>query len=69
MMPRISSMPIAYSRSSPVADPMPDTVVCGPVQATYPDRVNPRARRIIVSGVLIGLVVIVVIAALWNGFG
>lgn len=41
----------------------------GPVQATYPDRVNPRARRLIVSGVLIALVVIVVIAALWNGSG
>jgi len=27
--------------------------------------VNPRVRRLIVSGVLIGLLVVVVVAALW----
>ena len=34
--------------------------------AAYSDLVNPRARRLIVSGVLVGLVVIVVLAAVWN---
>jgi hypothetical protein len=28
--------------------------------------VNPRVRRLIVSGVLIGLLVLVVIAAIWR---
>jgi hypothetical protein len=28
--------------------------------------VNPRVRRIIVSGVLIGLLVLVVVAAIWQ---
>jgi hypothetical protein len=45
---------------------MPDTVTGARVQATYPGRVDPRTRRLIVSGVLIGLVVIVVVAALWG---
>jgi hypothetical protein len=31
--------------------------------------VDPRTRRLIVSGVLIGLLVIVVVAALWNQSG
>jgi hypothetical protein len=30
---------------------------------------NPRTRRLIVSGVLIGMVVIVLAAALWRRFG
>jgi len=39
------------------------------VRAAYPELVNPRARRLIVSGVLVGLVVIVVVAALWGELG
>ena len=31
---------------------------------SYPRRVNPRTRRVIVSGVLVGLVLLVVVAAL-----
>ena len=69
MMPRISSIPIAYSRSSPVTDSIPNTVVGRLVGAAYPELVNPRARRLIVSGVLVGLVVIVVVAALWGELG
>jgi hypothetical protein len=34
--------------------------------APYPGPMNPRARRLIVSGVLGGLVLIVVITAAWN---
>jgi hypothetical protein len=30
---------------------------------------NPRTRRLIVSGVLLGLVVIVIAAAVWQRFG
>jgi hypothetical protein len=30
---------------------------------------NPRTRRLIVSGVLIGMVVIVLAAAVWQRFG
>ncbi len=30
---------------------------------------NPRARRLIVSGVLVGLVLIVAVAALWSWAG
>jgi hypothetical protein len=37
--------------------------------ATYPGPVDPRTRRLIVSGVLIALLVIVVVAALWNQSG
>jgi hypothetical protein len=34
--------------------------------APYPGPMNPRARRLIVSAVLGGLVLIVVITAAWN---
>jgi hypothetical protein len=34
--------------------------------APYPGPMNPRTRRLIVSGVLGGLVLIVVITAAWN---
>jgi hypothetical protein len=33
---------------------------------SYPGPMNPRVRRLIVSGVLGGLILIVVIAAAWN---
>ena len=33
---------------------------------SYPGRVNPRVRRLIVSGVLVGLLVLVVVAAGWQ---
>jgi hypothetical protein len=36
------------------------------VHAAYSDRVDPRTRRLIVSGVLIGLIAIVLVAAVWN---
>ena len=71
-MPRTSSMPTAYKRSSP----MTDTVIEWAAQArnfaadrsgrSYPGPMNPRVRRLIVSGVLGGLVLIVVLAAAWN---
>ena len=35
-------------------------------QPPYPGRMNPRVRRLIVSGVLGGLVLIVVVTAAWN---
>jgi hypothetical protein len=37
---------------------------CAP--APYPGPMNPRVRRLIVSGVLGGLVLIVVLAAVWD---
>jgi hypothetical protein len=43
---------------------MAPTVVGRSGAAAYPDRVNPRARRLIVSGVLVLLVVIVLLTAL-----
>ena len=58
-MPRTSSRPIAYNRSSPTKDTV---VLSGP----YPGPMNPRVRRLIVSGVLGGLVLIVVVAAIWD---
>jgi len=53
-------MPMAYSRTSP----MPATVVLAAVRGPYPEAMNPRARRLIVSGVLGALVVIVVVSSL-----
>jgi hypothetical protein len=47
---------------------MANTVTARAASATYPDRMNPRTRRLIVSGVLICLVVIVLVAALWGQF-
>ncbi|HEY5980821.1 MAG TPA: hypothetical protein VIT41_14440 [Microlunatus sp.] len=44
---------------------MADTVDRRLGMGSYPGRVNPRARRLIVSGVLIGLLVVVVVAAVW----
>ena len=35
-------------------------------EAAYPGPMNPRVRRLIVSGVLGGLLVIVVVTAAWN---
>jgi hypothetical protein len=55
-------MPMAYSRSSPI----PTTVAAGPVDQPYPGRVNTRARRLIVSGLLGGLVVLVIVVAVWD---
>ncbi len=37
-------------------------------RAAYPGQVNPRVRRLIVSGVLGAMLLIVVAAALWNQF-
>jgi hypothetical protein len=45
---------------------MTDTVIRRPSHCSYPDRVNPRVRRLIVSGVLVGLLVLVVVAAVWQ---
>ena len=42
---------------------MTDTVVGS---RPYPGRLNPRVRRLIVSGVLGGLVLIVLLTAVWN---
>jgi hypothetical protein len=61
-MPRTSSMPMAYSRSSPIEP----TVAPARVRQTYPGCMNTRARRLIVSGVLGGLLLVVVVVALWN---
>jgi hypothetical protein len=33
---------------------------------SYPGQVNPRVRRLIVTGVLVGLLVLVVVAAGWQ---
>ena len=38
---------------------------CAPARS-YPGPMNPRVRRLIVSGVLGGLVLIVVLAAVWD---
>jgi hypothetical protein len=40
------------------------TVVLDASARPYPGSMNPRARRFIVSGVLVGLVLIVAVAAL-----
>ena len=98
-MPRTSSMPMAYKRSSPITDTViersagrgalrascerreraPAQNVPEPfaqlrtalveglrTQPAYPGAMNPRVRRLIVSGVLGGLVLIVVVTAAWN---
>ena len=49
----------------PDAAPPPWPVVAG-LPRTYPGPMNPRVRRLIVSGVLGGLVLIVVLAAVWD---
>jgi hypothetical protein len=45
---------------------MGPTVAPGRVRQTYPGCMNTRARRLIVSGVLGGLLLVVVVVALWN---
>jgi len=65
-MPRISSMPMAYSRSSPTPDTLPKEVGRA---AHILGGVTPRTRRLIVSGVLGGLVLIVIVGALLNWSG
>jgi hypothetical protein len=35
-------------------------------RGTYPEAMDPRTRRVIVSGVLLSLVVMVALAALWG---
>lgn len=45
---------------------MADTVIRRPGHCSYPDRVNPRIRRLIVSGVLVGLLLVVIVAAVWQ---
>ena len=65
-MPRTSSMPMAYKRSSPMTDTVVDRDTVCPVFAAIFWADEPRVRRLIVSGVLGGLVLIVVLAAAWN---
>jgi hypothetical protein len=43
---------------------MADTVVLRASGRPYPGSMNPRARRFIVSGVLVGLVLLVAVSAL-----
>ena len=66
-------MPMAYSRSSPTLLTVVElararAINPRPTPSPYPEIVNPRARRLIVSGVLGVLLLIVVITALWQAW-